>query len=63
MTNREQKLLNARLRIAMRSGELPFTFEDEQEKNYRKIVYETGREMGCRFTATKTGSKWVINRA
>ena len=40
-----QKLINAELRLAIRKGELPYTFVDSQEKTYRQIVYKLGQEM------------------
>ena len=63
MTDKEQKILNTRLRLALRTGELPFTFTDDQEKDYRKIVYSVGVEMGKKFTANKVGNFWTISEA
>lgn len=60
---REQKILNTRLRLALRTGDLPFMFVDEHEKDYRKIVYSVGVEMGKKFTANKVGSNWTISEA
>ena len=36
MTKKEQAIQNARIRIAIRSGELPYHFTDNLEKSYRK---------------------------
>lgn len=58
---KEQKILNARLRLALRTGDLPFVFEDEYEKDYRKIVYQMGRELGEKFTVRKVGTTWTID--
>jgi hypothetical protein len=58
---KEQKILNARLRLALRTGDLPFVFEDDQERNYRKIVYEMGRELKQKFTVRKVGTTWSID--
>ena len=49
-TRDEQKILNTRLRLALRTGALPFRFIDDQEKHYRKIIYSTGVEVGKKFT-------------
>ena len=46
----EQKILNARLRLALRTGNLPFQFIDSQEKDYRKIVYAIGVEVPKKFS-------------
>ena len=54
-TRDEQKILNTRLRLALRTGALPFRFIDDQEKHYRKIIYSTGVEVGKKFTANKDG--------
>jgi len=56
----EQKILNARLRLALRTGNLPFQFIDSQEKHYRKIVYAIGVEVGKKFTANKDGNVWTV---
>ena len=58
-----QKLINAELRLAIRKGELPYTFIDKDEKTYRQIVYKLGREMNRKFSATKVGDKWTIDIA
>jgi hypothetical protein len=59
-TRDEQKILNTRLRLALRTGELPFRFIDDQEKHYRKIIYSTGVEVGKKFTANKDGNVWTV---
>jgi hypothetical protein len=59
-TKDEQKILNTRLRLALRTGELPFRFIDDQEKHYRKIIYSTGIEVGKKFTANKDGNVWTV---
>ena len=56
----EQKILNTRLRLALRTGALPFRFIDDQEKHYRKIIYSTGIEVGKKFTANKDGNVWTV---
>ena len=58
-----QKLINAELRLAIRKGELPYTFVDSQEKTYRQIVYKLGQEMNKKFSVTKVGDKWTIDIA
>ena len=62
-TRDEQKILNTRLRLALRTGELPFRFIDSQEKDYRKIVYAIGVEVGKKFTANKDGNVWTVREA
>ena len=59
-TRDEQKILNTRLRLALRTGALPFRFIDDQEKHYRKIIYSTGVEVGKKFTANKDGNVWTV---
>lgn len=59
-TRDEQKILNTRLRLALRTGATPFTFTDDQEKDYRKIIYSVGVEMGKKFTANKVGNVWTV---
>ena len=59
-TRDEQKILNTRLRLALRTGALPFRFVDDQEKHYRKIIYSTGIEVGKKFTANKDGNVWTV---
>ena len=62
-TRDEQKILNTRLRLALRTGDLPFRFVDDQEKHYRKIIYSTGVEVGKKFTANKDGNVWTVREA
>ena len=59
-TRDEQKILNTRLRLALRTGAIPFRFVDDQEKHYRKIIYSTGVEVGKKFTANKNGNVWTV---
>ena len=59
-TKDEQKILHTRLRLALRTGALPFRFIDDQEKHYRKIIYSTGVEVGKKFTANKDGNVWTV---
>ena len=59
-TRDEQKILNTRLRLALRTGAMPFRFIDDQEKHYRKIIYSTGVEVGKKFTANKNGNVWTV---
>ena len=59
-TRDEQKILNTRLRLALRTGAMPFRFVDDQEKHYRKIIYSTGIEVGKKFTANKDGNVWTV---
>ena len=58
----EQKILNARLRLALRTGNLPFQFIDSQDKDYRKIVYAIGVEVGKKFSANKDGNVWTVRK-
>ena len=58
-----QKLINAGIRLAVRKGELPYTFIDKNEKTYRQIVYKLGREMNRKYSVTKVGDKWTIDIA
>jgi hypothetical protein len=60
---KKQKIKNAELRLAIRKGELPYTFIDKDEKTYRQIVYKLGQEMNKKFSVTKTGDKWTIDIA
>jgi hypothetical protein len=60
---KKQKIKNAELRLAIRKGELPYTFIDSQEKTYRQIVYKLGQEMNKKFSVTKVGDKWTIDIA
>ena len=58
---KKQKIKNAELRLAIRKGELPYTFIDKDEKTYRQIVYKLGMEMNKKFSVTKKGDKWTID--
>ena len=60
---KKQKIKNAELRLAIRKGELPYTFVDKDEKTYRQIVYKLGMEMNKKFSVTKKGDKWTIDIA
>ncbi len=60
---KQQKITNAKIRLAVREGLLPYTFVDKDEKTYRKIVYELGKELGKKFTVTKIGEQWSIDIA
>ena len=60
---KKQKIKNAELRLAIRKGELPYTFIDKDEKTYRQIVYKLGMEMNKKFSVTKKGDKWTIDIA
>lgn len=62
-TKSAQQLLNAEIRLAVRKGELPFTFVDSDEKTYRKIVYQLGKETGKKLSCTKIDDKWTIDLA
>lgn len=63
MTKKEQKLKNAKIRMALREGKLPYIFIDNDEKSYRKIVYEMGKEIGVKFTVKKAKDVWTISIA
>lgn len=56
-----QKIQNAKLRLALRSGELPYRFQDPDEKTYRKIVCAVGRELGKKFRVNKNGEQWEVS--
>ena len=62
VTNKEEeKILAKELRVALRSGKLPFQFVDEYERRYRRTVYDVGREMGVKFTVNKVDDIWTVN--
>ena len=61
MKKKEQKILNAEIRLKIRKGELPYTFIDKDEKRYRKIVYQMGVEMGQKYSCNKKGDVWTID--
>lgn len=60
---KQQKIINAKIRLAVREGQLPYTFVDKDEKTYRKIVYELSKELGKKFTVTKVKDQWSIDIA
>lgn len=62
-TKSPQQLLNAEIRLAVRKGELPFTFVDSDEKTYRKMVWSLSREIGQKLSCTKIDDKWTIDIA
>ena len=62
VTNKqEEKILAKELRIALRSGNLPFQFVDEHERRYRRTVYDVGREMGVKFAVNRDNDVWTVN--
>lgn len=62
VTNKtEEKKLAKELRVALRSGNLPFKFLDEYERRYRRTVYDVGRELGVKFTVNKDDDFWTVN--
>lgn len=62
VTNKiEEKILAKELRVALRSGNLPFQFVDEHERRYRRTVYDVGRELGVKFTVNKDNNVWTVN--
>lgn len=62
VTNKtEEKKLAKELRVALRSGNLPFKFLDEYERRYRRTVYDVGRELGVKFTVNKVDDIWTVN--
>ena len=62
MTKKEQRNLNAAIRLAIRTDKLPFTFEDKHEKTYRQIVWRMSREMKRKYSVRKDGARWEINK-
>ena len=60
LTREQVKDINKRLRHALRNGNLPFTWKDEHERRYRKIVYEMSLETGRQFKVTKVGVNWAV---
>ena len=60
-TKEEEKILAKELRVALRSGNLPFQFLDEYERRYRRTVYDVGREMGVKFAVNKVDDIWTVN--
>jgi hypothetical protein len=62
VTNKqEEKILAKELRVALRSGNLPFQFIDGYERRYRRTVYDVGRELGVKFTVNKVDDIWTVN--
>ena len=62
VTNKkDEKILAKELRVALRSGNLPFQFLDEYERRYRRTVYDVGRELGVKFTVNKDNNVWTVN--
>jgi hypothetical protein len=62
VTNKkEEKILAKELRVALRSGNLPFRFIDEHERRYRRTVYDVGRELGVKFTVNRDNDVWMVN--
>ena len=62
VTNKEEeKILAKELRVALRSGNLPFQFVDEHERRYRRTVYDVGREMCVKFAVNKVDDIWTVN--
>ena len=60
LTKEQVKGINKNLRYALRNGRLPFTWQDEHERRYRRIAYEIGLETGRQFKVTKVGVNWVV---
>jgi hypothetical protein len=60
LTSEQVKSINRDLRYALRNGVLPFRWQDEHERRYRRIVYEMGIETGRQFKVTKVGVNWVV---
>jgi len=60
LTREQVKDINKRLRHALRGGNLPFSWQDEHERRYRRIVYEMGIETGRQFKVTKVGVNWTV---
>ena len=60
LTSEQVKGINRNLRDALRKGDLTFTWQDEHERRYRRIVYEMGLETGRQFKVTKVGINWTV---
>lgn len=60
LTKEQVKAINKKLREALRNERLPFTWQDEHERRYRRIVYEIGIETGRQFKVTKMGVDWIV---
>jgi hypothetical protein len=63
MTEKEQKLKNAKIRMALREGKLPYIFVDKDEKRYRQIIYDMSKELGCKLIVKKSGAVWRVTTA
>lgn len=59
-TKDQVKRINRDLRHALRNGRLPFSWKDEHERRYRRIVYEMSIETGRQFRVTKVGVNWIV---
>ena len=59
-TKDQVKSINRDLREALRDGSLPFKWQDEHERRYRRIAYEIGIEAGRQFKVTKVGVDWIV---
>ena len=60
LTREQVKGINRDLRYALRNELLPFRWQDEHERRYRRIVYEIGIETGREFKVTKVGINWTV---
>ena len=60
LTREQVKSINRDLREALREEILPFRWQDEHERRYRRIVYEMGLETGRQFKVTKVGVDWIV---
>ena len=60
LTKEQVKSINRDLRHALRNGLLPFRWQDEHERRYRRIVYEMSIETGRQFKVTKVGINWSV---
>ena len=59
-TKEDEKILAKELRVALRSGNLPFQFIDAHERRYRRTVYDVGRELGIKFTVNRENDVWTV---
>ena len=61
----EQRIINQQLRLALRTGVVPYTFEalNDKEGRTRKIVCEMQIELKKKFSCHKNGKLWIINLA
>jgi len=60
LTKEQVKSINRDLRYALRNGLLPFRWQDEHERRYRRIACEVGLETGRQFKVTKVGINWTV---